>query len=65
MSKQYSVREAVRILNDNGWNMSRKAKGSHMVFSNGVTSISIPVVKKDINKMMFQRLCKENGIYIA
>lgn len=60
--KEYSTREVIALLERNGYLFKRTAKGSHKVYSNGVNSIAIPVQHKSINRVMFARLIKENGL---
>jgi len=61
-SNEYSTREVIRILIDNGFTLERKGKGDHMIYKRGNRTVSIPVAKKSVNRMMFKRLCKEHGI---
>ena len=61
-SNEYSTREVIRILIDNDFTLERKGKGDHMIYKRGNRTVSIPVAKKSVNRMMFKRLCKEHGI---
>lgn len=60
--KQYTTKEAIDILNNAGFKFYRDGKGSHRIYKRNGTIISIPANKKEINRMMFQRLCRENNI---
>ena len=61
-SNEYSTREVLKILSDNGFSFHRKGKGDHMIYRKDDKIVSIPVAKKSVNRMMFKRLCRENGI---
>lgn len=62
--KEFATREAVAILAANGFVFVRHGKGAHAVYSNGKSSISIPTNSKSINKMLFARIIKENGLRV-
>ena len=62
--KEFATREAVSILAANGFSFLRPGKGGHSIYSNGKANISIPVHGKTINKMMFARIIKENGLKV-
>ena len=58
----YSRREMERILKQNGYGLCRgRGKGSHSVFKNGDKII---VLSGSNNKMIFQRLIKENSLVV-
>ena len=61
-SGEYSTRDAIQLLVDNGFKLHRKGKGDHMIYIRGSATISLPTAKKSVNRMMFKRLCKENNI---
>lgn len=60
--KEFATREALAILTANGYQLTRAGKGGHKIYTNGQTSISIPTHSKSINKMLFARIIKENGL---
>lgn len=60
--KEFTTREALAIIAVNGYHFFRAGKGGHMIYSNGHTSISIPTHSKHVNKMLFARIAKENGL---
>ena len=62
---ELKYRDCVRILRRNGLAPYRSGKSSHMIFANADASkkISIPL-GRDVNGLMFSRLCNENGIDI-
>ena len=60
--KQYTTKEAIDILNNAGFKFYRDGKGSHRIYERNGAKISIPANKKEINRMMFKRLCRENNI---
>lgn len=53
---QYTVKQFERLLKDNGYLLKRKGKGSHMIYSNGVNSIAVPVV--ELNSCIARRLIR-------
>lgn len=55
------MREFMDILKANGYVLVR-SKGSHFVFEHSRTHNTISV-NKDLNKMVRQRLIKENNLY--
>lgn len=63
-TKEYSVREVIDLLEQNGYVFKRTTKGSHKIYSNGERSIAIPVQHKSVNRVMFARLIKENGLAV-
>lgn len=62
--KEFATREAVAILAANGFSFLKPGKGGHSIYSNGKSSISIPVHNKTVNKMLFARIIKENGLRV-
>lgn len=56
--KVYNTREAKRILSKNGWNYARSS-GDHTIYKKDNKTIWIA---KDLNRMIWQRLVKENDI---
>lgn len=60
MTKQ--MREFVPILHKNGYHKAR-SKGSHFTYINRTTH-KIIVVNKDLNKMVRERLIKENNLEV-
>ena len=60
--KEYSTREVIELLERNGYIFKRSTKGSHKIYSNGESSIAIPVQHKSVNRVMFARLVKENNL---
>lgn len=56
------MREFVPILRKNGYTFAR-SRGSHFVYINRVTHRHI-VVNKDLNKMVKERLIKENNLEV-
>lgn len=62
--KQYSLREVNKILKSYGFIHIRNAKNTHAIYSNGSKTISIPMSRNDVNKMLFLRIAKENNISI-
>ena len=61
--REYSAKQFMKILNNNGYEKVR-SKGSHVIFKNAANGfvISIPGVK--LNKMIANRLIKENGLIV-
>lgn len=55
------IRKAVKILNDNGFRYER-SKGDHDIYVKDGKHITIPYKSKGINKMLWRRLVKENGL---
>ena len=62
--KEYSTKEVLAILDNNGYYLLRTTKGSHKIDSDGVHTISIPTQNKMVNKMLFARLVRENNLII-
>ena len=56
------MREFVPILRKNGYTKAR-SKGSHFIYINRTTHKTI-TVNKDLNKMVRERLIKENGLEV-
>lgn len=61
--KQYSVKEAKNILRLNGFVYVRSS-GDHDIYKRDGNTISISVNNKDINKMLWRRLMKENNLIV-
>lgn len=61
MAKQYSFRQFRILLRRNGYVFDRFS-GDHCIFVNDVNTISIPFHGKEINRMLAQRLIKENNL---
>lgn len=61
MAKEYTFREFRSLLRRNGYVFQRYS-GDHQIFSNDRNTISIPYHGKNINRMMVQRLIKENNL---
>ena len=64
-SGEYSTRDAIKILTENGFKYHRKGKGDHMIYIRGGNTVSLPTAKKSINRMLFKRICKENNICVV
>lgn len=62
--KEYSTKEVLAILDNNGYSLLRTTKGSHKIYSDGVHTISVPTQNKMVNKMLFARLVRENNLII-
>lgn len=62
--KEYSCREIKKIMKQNGFEIAREPKGSHVIFQKGSHTISIPFNSKSVNKMLFLRLIKENDLIV-
>lgn len=58
MSKQYSIREVREMFKSNGYQHIR-TKGSHELWSNGVKTLALPVVK--LNYKVGNKLVRECG----
>ena len=56
-----SAKDMKKILLNNGYRYVR-SKGSHFIYSNGVSTISI---NKDLNCMVAKRLVKEYNLEIS
>ena len=61
MAKEYTFRDFRALLRKNGYVFQRNS-GDHIIFSNDVNTISIPFHGKEINRMLAQRLIKENNL---
>lgn len=61
MPKELKIRDACRLLNSNGLRCVR-SNGGHYIFSDGKRTISIPSHGGTINRMLMQRLIKENRL---
>ena len=59
--KVYNDREIKRILKDNGYHVARK-KGDHEIWVSNSSNRHITVPAKNINRMVWQRLVKENNL---
>ena len=59
--KQYSFKEFCKLVKKNGYELSR-ISGSHHIFKKDGSTI---VVNKDLNRMVCQRLIKENCLVAA
>lgn len=60
-AKQWNPREFQKLLRRNGYNKI-KQNGSHQIWNDGNSSISIPTVK--LNYLIAKRLIKENSLVI-
>ena len=58
MNKTWTLRAFKKLLHDNGY--KRVRSGGHLIYSNGERTISITSNK--INRMIAQRLIKENNL---
>lgn len=56
------MREFIPILRKKGYTFAR-SRGSHFVYINRVTHKHI-VINKDLNRMVKERLIKENGLEV-
>lgn len=63
--KEYNTRDVIAILAANGYELLRTTKSSHNIYSDGVHTVSIPIQNKTVNKMLFARIVKENGLKIC
>ena len=59
--KVYNSREIKRILKDNGYQIER-VKGDHEIWMSEKSGRHITVPTKNINRMVWQRLVKENNL---
>lgn len=59
--KVYSTREFIQILKKNGFTYNR-SKGDHLIFKRGIKTITI---NRGLNRMVAQRLIKENNLEVA
>lgn len=60
MGRAWSTRDFKIMIRDNGYEYVRTT-GGHSIYKRGVSEISVP---KKINKMIAQRLIKENSLII-
>ena len=61
MAREYTFRDFRALLRRNGYVFQRHS-GDHLIFTNDVNTISIPFHGKEINRMLAQRLIKENNL---
>lgn len=59
--KVYNDREIKRILKNNGYNLQR-VKGDHEIWISKNSTRHITIPHKNINRMIWQRLVKENNL---
>ena len=59
--KVYNDREIKRILKDNGYHVER-TKGDHEIWMSEKSGRHITVPANNINRMVWQRLVKENNL---
>jgi predicted RNA binding protein YcfA (HicA-like mRNA interferase family) len=59
--KVYNDREIKRILKDNGYYLKR-IKGDHEIWASYSSTRHITIPHKNINRMVWQRLVKENNL---
>ncbi len=59
--KVYNDREIKRILKKNGYHVER-TKGDHEIWVSDSSTRHITVPYKNINRMVWQRLVKENNL---
>lgn len=59
--RQWTLKEWINMLENNGYSFKRFAKSSHQIWTNGKRTISFPL---NINCMLAQRLIKENNLKI-
>lgn len=57
--KVYSYREIVKIVKSHGFELIRN-KGSHHIYKNSEGRL-LTLKHNDVNRMIWQRLCKEHG----
>lgn len=55
--KQKKARE---VLKRNNFYIKRNGKGDHIIWTNGIATFPLP--SGEINRMMWQRICKENNL---
>lgn len=60
-AKEYSTRDAVKMLRDNGFVLLRN-NGGHEIYERGSSRIVIPIHNRSINRMLFNRIVKENNL---
>lgn len=61
MKKIYTSREFIQLLKQNGFTHKR-TKGDHYIFKNGTKTISVNI--RGLNRMVAQRLIKENNLEV-
>jgi len=61
MRTTYDSRTFIKLLRNNNYVFDRQ-NGSHRIYTNGKTTISIP---KRLNKMIALRLIKENHLEVS
>lgn len=63
MSKSYSSREIIQILQANGWELKRIV-GDHHQFKHPEKTgkVTVPHPKKDLNKYVIQSIKKQSGL---
>jgi len=55
--------EFLRIAKKNGWRFSRQAKGSHEIWTNGISDVTLPNHgSKELPKGTERKLRKEMGL---
>ena len=59
--KVYNGREIKRILKENGYHVER-TKGDHEIWVSYSSTRHITIPYKNINRMVWQRLVKENNL---
>ena len=59
--KVYNCREIKRILKENGYHVER-TKGDHEIWMSEKSGRHITIPTKNINRMVWQRLVKENNL---
>lgn len=61
--KVYNTREAIKVLRDNGYKRKQRKGGDHLDFVNEAGNRI--VITKKINRMIWQRLVKENSLVLS
>lgn len=62
IKNQWDFKDVVKMLKDNGYSFKRNTQGSHKIYSNGVSDISIPFTNK--NPMFVRRIIKEYNLVV-
>jgi len=62
--KTYNLKDIKIILRDNGYRLER-CSGDHLIYIKDGHHISIPANKKQPNRMVWQRLVKENNLTLT
>lgn len=59
-----SAKRLVQILEENGFVLKRMGKGSHHIYFNSITKVTVPVPihNKDLKKGTFMGILKDAGI---